>query len=1207
MKLKQLRISGFKSFCDETEFRFDGGLVSMIVGPNGCGKSNVADALGWALGEQSPRSMRGASMSDVIFNGSSTRKAVNLAEVSVLFDNRERKALEKYNDFSEIAITRRLYRSGESEYLINNVGCRLMDVRELLMDTGAAGRAYSIVEQGRVESFVSASAEDRRQFMEEAAGVMRYKTHRLTAERKLEQTQQNLRRVDDVLSELYRQEAVLSQQVKNVQQVRNLQQETEQVQLALGCKSYAEKLLVVQSLEEQLDKLKQAAEQIEEGLEASLKTAEIDGSTQAESLQNARAEQEKTRQILQKDQQQLEMLTESQPQSMGWKSHLEADLQKIDTSFSQMEKALKEKEKLQKELVRELNKEEKSLQLKQNLHDKHQAAFTQDDAKQQQQQERLFAFHDQLNGINHRSQQLSEQLNRWKGSEEALMNQFRGLQQEKSSQQGAQQQQKVLASLRDSLQAVRASHGATMAEEKKSLEIENQARERHTELEKRQLECTLRFQALKEMQDNLEGFTGPVKSLFAWLQANPQSAQKLKVCGVMSDLFTASKEVLRWAGTYLASFSGWVVIESSANLLSLANLLEKEQIGGISFVALDRLPQLPADEGVSLASRLRYAPKFKPLFQALFGNVMVHEGEKWAEVFASDWHKRWKTDSEWLSEGIAVHMGLKGEVVLGLKKESGVEVLQRRLKLEELEKELGSLANSCKKVNKELEAAGENLKSWEQKRIAHQAELEEKNQALMSCEQHWHVLQTEQQRFTRKEEQLQSELNSNRSGQKILASERDALISQIKDVENKRATTEKEVNQSSTKLGQLRQSSEEATVALSRQQALCIRLKSNLDASGKEYQQLRQSLEGLSSQRSEQQIRQRNWQEEEIKKKERKKQLKEQITQMKSTYTHQKKQRLILERQFKQKEAERRKIAVKVHQSREKQGKYHKNKHALELKLAEEKVRLEQSAVKVTPLLAQVEFSKETTQKISKLDQDAKLRYLFSAEIQILPEALSNHSRKQLEQKLLKNEHNLQKFSDVNMTAPKEHQKLTERTAHMKDQQADLQSAIKNLHDSILRLNQESQRRFLKTFKAVNTKFEELFVNIFGGGEARLMMTQKDDPLNTGVDIYAHPPGKKLQNINLLSGGEKALTSIALIFAFFLHKPSPFCLLDEVDAPLDDVNIARFNRLLKSMTKHTQFIIITHNKRTMEVGDTLYGVTMEKAGVSRIVSVRLPQ
>ena len=1214
MKLKQLRISGFKSFCDETEFCFDSGLVSMIVGPNGCGKSNVADALRWALGEQGMRFMRSPSMSDVIFNGSKSREAVNRAEVNVLFDNSERKALEKYNDFKEIVVTRRLYRSGESEYLINNISCRLMDVRELLMDTGAAGRAYSIVEQGRVETFISASPQERRQYMEEAAGVVRYKTHRLAAERKLEQTQQNLQRMDDLLDELYRQESILARQVKDAQHAQVLQTETEQVQLALKWRHYAEELGMVQSLKYQLDALNKESEGEGEAgvLETRLQAMQIENSMAAERLQASRIKREGLLQTLHQARQQLQALYEGQQQSKPWKTQIEKDLQLSSRRVSETKSALEKKEKSYAKQLKHFQSQDETLQCAKQVDTERQTRFACEEEEQQQSQERLFACHDYLDGLNRQNQRLAEQLNRWKGSEEILMNQHRELNKKKTTNETQlREQQEALTALQKTFQNGEMAYHAAAAEETSGIEAKSHAQTQQAKWEKQRLQCVLRHQALQEMQDNMEGHTASIKRFLTWLQTNTDRADTLGVLGLLSDMFTVPKEVLEWAGNYLAPFSEWVVIQHSDVLVELANLLEAEQIEGVTFICLDRLPaQFSVAKEVkeeNLAEQLECESKLRPLFEALFGDVKVSKGGTWTDVFGKDWQKRLEVGSEWLCKSAAVHFGYKGEVVWGRRATAAIKVLDRRNRLAELEKQLASLQDSYQQISQSLEQAGKHLAGCVEKRIERQAGLEEHQQALRACEQHLYGMRFEQQKLQQQEEQLQSELDEARNGQKTLASERGNLATKIKEAEVQKAGLEKKISQLPKQVGRARQLLKEAAEILSREQSLHVRLQAQIDSEQKACQQLAKNLEQLSSQQAEQQSRQQQWDSEELKKREREQQLNQQIASLQKSYVSQQKETQHLEKQFQQQDTAQKKIEIQVKKARERQNKRNQNKHALELKFTEASVKLQQIVPHTESLLEKMQASVATEDKVLTDEKTTRTLPASDAWPQVLPKELSTLSFQQLERKLLKLENKLQKLPHVNMAALEEHQKLTERITHMKNQQADLQGAIQDLHTSIRRLNQQSRKRFLETFEAVNIQFQKLFVRIFGGGEARLILTQQDDALHTGVDIHAQPPGKKLQKLSLLSGGEKALTAIALIFSFFLHKPSPFCLLDEVDAPLDDANISRFNRLVQDMTAHTQLIIITHNKRTMEIGDTLYGVTMENAGISRIVSVQLPQ
>ena len=1182
MRLKNVRLCGFKSFCDSTDFAFLQQGITTVVGPNGCGKSNVVDAVRWALGEQSPRLMRSNSMSDVIFSGSASRKPEGRAEVTLLFDNSQRTAIEKYNEFAEISVTRRLYRSGESEYLINKMPCRLMDVRELLMDTGAAGRSYSVVEQGRVEEFVTASAQERRAFMEEAAGIVRYKTKRIAAERKLEQTRQNLLRVEDVLSELNRQESALRRQMQSAQEFRALQAEVNLLKGSLTRLRHGNSARACREQEQQLEALQEDSSDVQSvlaGLDAQLAQLDLEQTRQEQALRECRGDLHRKERDIQQVETNLALQRQTVDNTRAWSAQLG---QSMEESQQRLQDALAQ-QKAQEDEVGLLEKQAESMQLvlvrQEQDHDERRMAAQALTERVDALREQLIECHTELTGKENQQALLAERLRedeQRRGSVEERKNAARG----------------ELKRLRDDLAACRsrarasdaalASADAHLQALAAALEEQQRGLERHHEAEAETsgelLQCRSRLQSLSEIEAGHEGFGQSVRTFLDWLGDHPDQRGQLGIVAPLVDLITVPREILDWAGDYLALHLETIVIESTAALPRLAERLEELQVGGVCFLALDALPNggEAAPSGGSnghpaLAGLLSVAPQGKALGEALFGATHLLP----AGTPPHPLPRPLGEGREWLSRDGALHIDAKARVTLGKPGTPAAGVLHRRAEIAALGQQLVRL----EEAERELRAKGKDLTACllelQTQRRAGEAQARDLSLAGKELEQELahgdrECLRIEQvcESLRREAEQFEQELGRFRQQQGELATAAVRWRDKRERLESELAASRGDQEQASAALA-------EAGDALTDRKVEHGRTSSRLEGLRARRMDLEREAEEAAAKREETQgalAEQRGKHEAAA----------ESIKALTvALLTHQQAMDHLRgverERQqgfegFKERHGA---VAEEIADARRRYERSQGKIHEVELALTAEKLRMEQFA--------------------------AELAALPAAE----PDAPQPADERTLEAKLSAAQARLSRMDGVNLGAPEEYEALDARLSFLRGQQADLDQAIADLEASIRRMNKESRRRFRETFEKVDQRFQALFPQIFGGGEARLVLTESDDPLLAGVDIIAQPPGKKLQNLNLLSGGEKALIAIALIFSFFLYKPSPFCLLDEVDAPLDDVNVTRFNRLIKSMTEHSQFIIITHNKRTMEVADRLYGVTMEEAGVSKIVSVNL--
>ena len=1181
MRLKQVKLNGFKSFSDGADFTFRENGITMVVGPNGCGKSNVVDAIRWALGEQSPKHMRSSNMGDVIFAGSTQRKPLNRAEVTLTFDNSDKTALEKYNEFNEISITRRLYRSGESEYLINNLPSRLMDIRELLMDTGAAGRSYSIVEQGRVDEFITASPLDRRTYMEEAAGVMRYKTKRQAAEKKLEQTRQNLLRVEDVLGELGRQESSLRGQMEAAREFRALKEEENRVQGTLVRRKVDTARNKVRELEETLHTMGQAQEQNNQTLTKQttrLEELRLEETRMETRLRESRGVAYNKERDIQQTESKLALEKQALETAREWRARLARNQAELHLRLSMLSQEQKARGEEITRLEAELAQRGEALAARESAHSRLEEEAQLRARQVENLQERMLECHTELTGLENQQRFIEERLageaQRRGGLEErvaAITTERTRVTETLGAQQGQvegleESQTSDRARLEELGEAIPAGEEALASEETTLLETERAVMGLRT-----------RVESLQELEARHEDFGEDVRAFFDWLAEHPAEKDRLGVVGPLADVIAVPGDMVTWAGDYLAPHMETVVVQHAAALPDISGQLNTLGLGGVRFLPLDALPSANGakSNGAQRLSDALYAGGADPaLIDLLFGNVELLPENSPPHPLPDGVTQALGNGREWLSRDGAMHVDGKARVTLGHSKAPGGQMLRRKAEIAELQEQAQSREVTLEAARAKVRALREQVDALREQARSQEAVINERNLMLRELQQEMAHNAREAERLEREHGAISSELEQYAVELERHRAEQEKLAASRAEWE---ATKARLTTESST----IRMESDEAreAAAASAQDLTSLRvalerLQSQLEAARARVADGAQGMEETNRQavEAEHNLSEQTGREEKavgaI----------EQLTSsivagqgelatLRHTVTANREAHEALQAQTKD-------LEEHIRQERQRGEGTRNRVHETELALTAEKMRLEQ----------------------------------FTGQLVDLPEAdpaLVHLDDKTLESRANSARAKLSRMDGVNLAAPEEYEALESRMTYLQSEGTDLQKAIEDLENSIRRMNMESRKRFRETFDAVNTKFQELFPKVFGGGEARLVLTDSDDPLLAGVDIVAQPPGKKLQSLNLLSGGEKALTAISLIFSFFLIKPSPFCLLDEVDAPLDDVNVTRFNKLIQSMTDHSQFIIITHNKRTMEIADLLYGVTMEEAGVSKLVSVDL--
>ncbi len=1187
MRIKTLEVQGFKSFVDRTVVHFEEGITG-VVGPNGCGKSNVVDAIRWVMGEQSAKHLRGGAMEDVIFTGAESRAPMGMAQVFLTFDNDDGRAPPEYAAYSEIQIGRRLYRSGESEYFINKTPCRLKDIIDLFLGTGVGTKAYSIVEQGKVDQIVSAKPEDRRMLIEEAAGISKFKSRKEAALRKMESTRANLARLDDILGELGRQINSLNRQVKKAERHQRVAAELKEREMILAAAKY-------RTLSEELDSLGQR--------KAGLKEAEV---VQASKLSQYESELDAMRLDIAQTERELDGVQQELYAVRNAirlaETNVAHNKQEREGLTKQNETLAQEVEQLKSRLVgidQRLNRaNDEKVQADIALAGSTDVATgieSEVDARREERDRFMRGVEEDKLVTARASSSLAHERSRVEDLERRAIDIRGRMAKNQSEIDGIDARESSLksdlAALRGELDRVRQLKLALQEEYESSVTMLAQQREALGEAEDRlqELKESLgakrsRYDSLKELRENLEGYRAGVRAV---LTRSREAQQQLKgVVGTVSELVETEPAYERALSAVLGDRLQGVVVRSQEEGVSAIDYLKAAARGRSTFIPMnvrlaDDAVAMPAGEGVigPMAEVVRFADDYSAVGRYLVGDVvLVEDLPRALEI--------WR-----VGEVGATLVTLDGEVVDpagvvtgGAGGDSDERLVVQKREIQELEGEIAELASECTRAGGEAVKYRERVKALE-------ASVEKLTQSghgeeirIVSQERDVARLSDELVRYDRERDRLSIETSALRDELTDVEGERDEVTARIDTLASEEAQAKERLAAAEGKLAQL-------TAALEREDSRLLECRVRLAQAAEHETAATRELDNLIATKVESRV----------------------TADRRIADINANNQRLVqLARDAERLEKE---LALNIgaidglERSRKQLSEnYQQSKERVrdrELEIRE--IRKHHSETSSEAHAIDIQFTEQRAH-VEHLIDTMRERYrieLAHAHQQFCtPEEFDVEAEEQAVGELREK---LDRIGSVNLDAITEYEELSQRYDFLVKQREDLASSLDNLSKAIARINRTSRQRFKSTFEAVDAQFQLLFPKLFRGGKARLMLTDEENILETGVEIVAQPPGKKLQSISLLSGGEKALTAVALIFSIFLIKPSPFCLLDEVDAPLDDANIDRFNDLIRGMIEHSQFILITHNKRTMELADLLYGVTMEEAGVSKIVSVRLNQ
>ncbi|GIW45813.1 MAG: chromosome partition protein Smc [Candidatus Binatia bacterium] len=1189
MRLKQLQIQGFKSFPHRTVVDFAAG-VTAIVGPNGCGKSNVVDAIRWALGEQSPRLLRGAQMEDVLFKGSDQLPPSNVAEVALtlevgnsrpLLDGLEQDSLaaDILRHYAEIRVTRRLYRSGEAEYLINDRPCRLRDVTELFLGSGVGSRSYAIIEQGKVEQLIAAKAEDRRIWIEEAAGTTLFRSRKLAAERKLDRTRENLHRVADILRELDRQQNYLRRLAKRAEQARAAEQEIRTLELALIGRERARLEARIEDVDRGLRRLAEEVDVARQECAEAERHLEEVRTKEREALENLSSVRERRVQLeaeLEKIAERIAFAERQEREGRDQVRGAEGELTAIRLQLERLSET-RQREAMQRgEVARRI------LQLEFRC-ERTREAF-------EWQRARAFAIRSDLTRLQRKEVELRQTAADFEHRVRLLRREWNDLLAAENHYR--EEQQKAAEQLkRVEEQLVRARTRAILAQKRHTILTEERLRKEaavsglaaEVELQGREIETLTeeclrlhsRLETLEELRRRYEGFKPGVQKLMS-----SENGSRL-ARAVVADVIDVPASLERAVAAALGDLLQCVIVENTAQTVAAVHRLKEEQLGRGSFIAL----QGACSNGTGasdkangdlrpLAELVESDQPYRPVVERLLSQVVLVPSLE----AGLNYYQRHGEGLLFVTPG-GETIDPRGVVTGGVEHSPSEEILARRRLIQELTHALDELRGR--------------LEAREGRYRERSALLREEQASLTS-------LEAELQRASLASVESRKDIDRARA-------ERDRLLDRLEHAERerhrvagRRTEVDAQLDDASERLRRLHR-------VVSELEPTREALEARSAAAEGKCAQLERDLRGLEvalathRERHDALVRSLARLEEE------ESSLFERLTRVMGSLQERSEKEATAARVLKELSAERLQVQQQLRDLCAKQAELEDRVRRVEAERIDTERRLQDLILQLdgrrdAKVQAEMELVEIRTQ-MENLRQTVAERYQVTLDDLSAP-ALDG-TDEELRDRLASLRVLLEKVGTGGAGVAEELRATEERAEFLGAQKADLERSYKDLQQTIERLERVSRGKFLSTFEAVQREFAAIIPQLFGGGEGRMVLTAPDDIAVSGVEIVVRPPGKRLEAMSLLSGGEKALSAVALIFALFSWRPSPFCILDEVDAPLDDANVSRFMELVRRMSGASQFIVITHNKRTMQAADRLYGVTMQHPGVSTLLAVEL--
>ena len=1182
MKLKKLELYGFKSFAQRTEIVFDEGITG-IVGPNGSGKSNIGDAVRWVLGEQSAKTLRGASMSDVIFNGTQKRKPLSYCEVSLVFDNDDHAlALEA----AEVMVTRRVYRNGESEYYLNRTACRLKDVVDLFRDTGIGKEGYSIIGQGRIDEILSRKSEDRRQVFEEAAGIVKFKARKEEADKKLQRTLENLERVDDILDELTKRLKPLEEQSRNARVYLELSTELKDLDLNLflirsdraraRLSELESELLTVQTIladtesaltdkttrrDETQNRIDQLEEAITKARTELMECAEHVHESQKKlsALQSRRETRSENRQRIVREQEEAqERLAEIEKDH----ARIQADVEKQHSLIADAE-----------QILRATQEAAEKAQTKEKEAD---AALEAQKAAVIDQMNRLSDVRNDKTRLNTMQAQMETRLTEIEESSGALQEQEAALKEaldavETQLQTETQHQQQCEENL---AQARQASDEADVAYANLRADVEKQSADMQA--------AASRHNVLTEMTRDMEGYNMAVRRAMTYAKQRGLKGVK----GVLAQLMTVPQAYETAIDMALGAAQQNIVTDTEETAKELINYLRQNRLGRATFLPMSAIRgktlygnernalKLPGCLGVA-SELVQCAPEYRGIVENLLGRTVIADNLDHGIPIMRAGNHAFRLVT---LEGDVMHSG--GSMTGGSAQSKVSNLLSRERELKELTAKLQTGRAELEKCRQEL--------------TQRQQMAQEKRQKVSDAVNALHQQEIAVAREQARRESTSADLNAHLQRMRETEQARVQLHQSLEDIRQQLENIEHQRTGAQGDQSAMEQKTIEMQNALIKARAEASAENDRLMVRTLQLSDLRHGLSDLERDEAHAQQDQAQI----LREQERREQLLHEMDELDAIDESDMK-REEAESARRQKEQLRQESAAQAIEQRRSQAQSDLRDILSDMENLHEAYNRDSEKLHKTELAkARIEGDQKNLQ--NRIWDTYKLTYAGAEEFRRTP-----FDEKESDRRAAELQGQIRALGTVNVGAVEEYAETKARVDDLTTQQQDLKRAEMDLRELIERLLIQMRSTFVENFSKMQGYFAETFTRLFGGGHAELKLMDPDDPLNCGIEVNAQPPGKKLQLLSLLSGGERALTAIAILFAMLKLKPTPFCILDEIEAALDDANIDTYADYLKAYSENTQFIVITHRKGTMERCDALYGVVMEEKGISKTVSVVL--
>lgn len=1180
MYLKRLELQGFKSFADKTILEFKPGITS-VIGPNGSGKSNISDSIRWVLGEQSMKSLRGSKSEDIIFAGTQNRKSLGFAEASIVIDNTDGKLPIEY---SEVTVTRKLYRSGETGYFINKVPCRLKDIIELFMDTGIGKDGYSIIGQGKIDEILSNKSEDRRHIFEEAAGIVKYRVRKEESEKKLEQTKLNLLRINDILSEIEGQIEPLKNQAEKAKEFLRLKEELKNIEVGLfiyNINVYKEKIIQIENdyniineqsesesqkledMQNDKDELKKKIDEVINlientqnlGFESRNKIEQINSDIQVsnEKITHNNLNMERLESEINDTNNRIKELEEEEENKNSKKENLKLNKEKFEKELKEKEE---EFEKINKKLsAKEIEIENKKKQVEKDNDSRY---------------ERISEINNyEINFANLEKRELQIKTEKMSTISELDSGRI----EREECLKGFSETESIKSN------AVKELDNITKQKEKALSKI----KEFDDKIEKLTYEYRMkdsRCKFLQETEKEKDGYNKSVKSLLLACE-NTQSLNN-GLEGVLASLITVDKTYETAIEMALGLSMQNIITKKEEDAKKLIEYLRENNLGRASFLPissvhgkkLDKINTSGINGVIGIASDLvKSDKKYQDIITNLLGRTVIVEDMKSAIELARKNNYSFRIVT---LEGDIINPS--GAMTGGSVLKKTVNILGRGREIEEITKELLKIKSNIENINKEKVEYSEsitdtiqkstelekNLQEIEIKYATEKQKVDMLNINIAKSEERLKKLNEEFESIQKQKEEIETGKEGTNKVIENLDKEISSLNTEIEEFARINKDDQEYIDNLNTDITDLKisvSSFDESGLSIDE---MVERIKQDINSSKNAIENKKIEIENIKNESKE---------------------IKDQII----TYNDN------IQKIKSEVENSSNKIEELKNEKVENNEKLEKMENALENQYL--------TINEIKEQLIKVESKKtKTSQDMEDLINKLWEEYELTPNIEGY-EKPNNIATAQKQSNSLRTK--IRDLGDVNIGAIEDYKKMQQRYDFMNEQRYDLEESISKLRKVIDNMTENMEKQFEEKFKVINKNFNEVFIELFGGGKAELILENDTDILQCGIDIRVQPPGKKLQNMMLLSGGEKALTAIAILFAILKINPAPFCILDEIEAALDDVNVNRFALYLKKFSEDTQFLLITHRKGTMEIADTVYGVTMEEKGISKLLSMKL--